>query len=52
MLIDIYKKDIDYSTKCRTILKIKNKIVEILIKLKNQNLPSSRFENLFMSKKD
>ena len=35
----------------RSIKKSGNKIVEILAKLKNQNLSKFRFENLFKSKK-
>ena len=51
-LIDIYKKDITYRAKCRTIKKSRNEIVEIMFKLKSQNLPGCRFKNLSISQKD
>ena len=49
--IDIGKKDIVNDNKCKSIRKSRNKIVEILAKLKNQNLLKFRFKNLFRCKK-
>ena len=49
--LDIGKKDIVNDNKYKSIRKSRNKMVEILAKLKNQNLLKFRFKNLFRSKK-
>ena len=43
----MFKKDEISKVEYKSIRKSRNKIVEILAKLKNRNLPNFRFRNLF-----
>ena len=51
VLVDAFKRDKFIGNKFKSIREIRNKIVEILTKVKSRNLLKFRFKNLFKSKK-